>query len=269
MATYAIGDLQGCDTEFADLLQKIRFNPAHDRLWLVGDLINRGPASVEVMRRVMEFSDVTNVVLGNHDLHFLAIYFGGHKPNRSDTFDELLNAPDVDHMANWLRAQPLLVRDDDLNAVMVHAGIPHIWTLDQAQARAAEVESVLRGEGYVDFLTGLYGNKPDLWTDALTGQDRVRLITNYLTRIRLTNHSGQLNFSHKGGLVDAPSGWSAWFDFVPQDYSHQIVFGHWAALEGKTSNPRVSALDTGCVWGRQLTARCLETGRLSAVEATN
>lgn len=267
MATYAIGDLQGCDSEFASLLQKIRFNPARDRLWLVGDLINRGPASAEVMRRVLDLSDVTNVVLGNHDLHFLAVYFGGHKPTSSDTFGDLLDAPDVDHIANWLRMQPLMVRDDDLNVTMVHAGIPHIWSLDQAQAKAAEVENVLRCSGYVAFLKDLYGNRPDVWTDDLVGHDRVRLITNYFTRMRLTNRIGQLNFSHRGALIDAPPGWSPWFDFVPLNYSHQIIFGHWAALEGRTSNPRVSALDTGCVWGRQLTARCLETGQLFTVEA--
>jgi bis(5'-nucleosyl)-tetraphosphatase (symmetrical) len=267
MATYAIGDLQGCDREFVALLDKLQFKPSVDRLWLVGDLINRGPSSLAVMRRIMDISDAVTVVLGNHDLHFLAIYLGGHNPNRSDTFDELLNAPDADTFATWLRARPLMVRDDELRVVMTHAGVPHIWSLAQAQRYAREVETVLESDDHVGYLTDLYGNQPDVWSEDLQGMDRLRLITNYFTRMRLTDQDGRLNFSHKGALEAAPEGWRPWYEFHKPKPTHHLLFGHWAALEGQTSNPGVSALDTGCVWGRTLTAKCLETGQYTSVEA--
>ena len=264
MATYAFGDLQGCLREFDALLERVAFG-AQDELWLVGDLINRGPDSLGTLRRVYKLRKQCRIVLGNHDLHFLAIYFGGHNPGRSDTFNQLLAAPDVDKLAHWLRVQPLLHRDRKQGHVMVHAGIPHIWSIKQAYKLAGEVHRVLRGQnpqiGYKKFFRAMYGNQPDLWNERLTGLDRVRLITNYLTRLRLVRPDGRMDFQYKGALDDAPPGLLPWYE--PRrckPYKGRILFGHWAALDGETSNKNVIALDTGCVWGRNLTAMCLETG---------
>ncbi len=269
MATYAIGDLQGCAREFLELLERCGFG-ADDRLWLVGDLINRGPASLETLRHVHAISDQCEIVLGNHDLHFLAVYFGGHAPSKSDTFDELLAAPDIDELAHWLRRQNLLVRDGDW--YMTHAGIPHVWELEQAASLAKEVEAVLRGDNsnvsYRRYFEELYGNSPDTWSETLKGMSRYRLITNYFTRMRLVDESGRLNFTHKGQLADAPADWTPWFELSAKKFSSvKILFGHWAALDGKTGYPHLVALDTGCVWGRTLTAFCLETGQVRTVRA--
>ena len=267
MSTYAVGDLQGCFVEFAALLDRVAFG-ASDELWLVGDLINRGPGSLESLRLAYSLRHQVRVVLGNHDLHFLAIHYGGHRPHRSDTFDALRAAPDVERLANWLAEQPLLHVDDRLGFAMVHAGVPHIWTMQQAVGLAAEVAEVLRGEGRIAFLTELYGNKPACWDDELEGLDRLKLITNYLTRMRLVDDQATLNFSHKGVLTEAPSGLQPWYRLRAQRFPEErIVFGHWAALEGVTDTPNILALDTGCVWGRSLTAVCLETGRRYEVPA--
>ena len=264
MATYAFGDLQGCLREFDALLERVALG-AKDELCLVGDLVNRGPDSLGTLRRVYGLRSQCRIVLGNHDLHFLAIYFGGHKPGRSDTFNELLRAPDVDELAHWLRRQPLIHRDKELGYVMVHAGIPHIWSIKQARKRAKEVHRVLRGKNpaipYKKFFRVMYGNQPDTWDDKLTGVDRVRLITNYLTRLRLVRPDGRMDFQHKGTLADAPAGLVPWYEpRRRKPYPGRILFGHWAALDGVTSSEKVVALDTGCVWGRSLTAMCLQTG---------
>ena len=270
MATYAIGDLQGCYGEFVELLDKVGFGPG-DSLWLLGDLINRGPNSLETLRRVRELGDQCVVVLGNHDLHFLAIFYGGHSPSRSDTFDELLRAPDVHEHAEWLRRQHLVFTDESIGYTMVHAGIPHIWSVAEAHALADEVTSVLRGEDdaldHVTFFTQMYGNEPSAWDPTLQGMPRLRLITNYLTRMRLVNAQGALDFKHKGALSEAPVGWAPWFHEPGADPRARIVFGHWAALDGYTGIDNIVALDTGCVWGRDLTALHLESGRRVTVTA--
>ena len=188
------------------------------------------------------------------------------------TADALLKAPDVDDLAHWLRRQKLLHLDAALGYVMVHAGIPHVWSIADAQARAAEVERVLSGEddaiGYVKFFQQMYGNEPACWNDDLELMPRVRLITNYFTRMRLVDESGAMDFDHKGPLSDAPPGWRPWFEHVPRDPARpRIVFGHWAALDGVTGRDDIIALDTGCVWGRQLTAMNLETGKKTAIDA--
>ena len=270
MATYAIGDLQGCQKEFSALLKKIKFSKK-DELWLVGDLVNRGPDSLQVLRRIMAMGTQAKVVLGNHDLHFLAILFGGHQPNRNDTFTELLTAPDAEKLGHWLRTQPLLYRDRTLGYLMVHAGLPAQWTTKQASGYAAEVHQVLAGPakakganklGYRDYLRDLYGNEPPGWDDQLQGMQRLRVITNYFTRMRLVDAAGNLNFSHKGSLADRPKGLYPWFEMpLARPRKQRILFGHWAALEGETSADNCIALDTGCVWGRGLTAFCLETGK--------
>lgn len=273
MATYAIGDLQGCRVEFEALLDKIAIG-ADDELWLLGDLINRGADSLGTIRRVIALQQEMSVriVLGNHDLHFLAILFGEHRPSAQDTFDEMLAAPDALAIAEWLCHQPLLYIDDRLQHAMVHAGVPHIWSLPQAQTLADEVSTVLRGKNPAlsreTFFKHMYGNQPALWDDGLEGMARMRCVTNYLTRMRLVDEGGTLDFSHKGALDTAPDHWHPWFSLVqPDQFSHKLLFGHWAALDGETKRPDLLALDTGCVWGRDLTAICVETGVRTSVSA--
>lgn len=279
MATYAVGDVQGCYTELCQLLDAVEFSST-DTLWLAGDLVNRGPDSLDVLRLVRSLGSRAVSVLGNHDLHLLAIYYGGHKTHRGDTFDALLSAPDMPEIAQWYLQQPLLVVDPTLGYAMAHAGIPPIWTLAQAQALAQEVQDYLQHDDHKRYFRELYGNEPNCWRDDLSGMDRLRLITNYFTRMRLIRPDGQLDFKHKGVLQDLPKGYKPWFDYaalgiaVPEfdnrldKKSMRILFGHWAALEGLTNNPTVVALDTGCVWGRALTAVCLDTGQLSCVPAS-
>ncbi|NKC00860.1 MAG: symmetrical bis(5'-nucleosyl)-tetraphosphatase [Pseudomonadales bacterium] len=268
MATYAVGDLQGCLAEFEQLLEVMSFGQ-EDQLWLVGDLVNRGPRSKEMLETIISMDRQVVTVLGNHDLHFLAIHDGGHKPSRSDTFDEMLASPRVDEYTNWLRRQKLAHSDRSLGFTMTHAGIPHIWTVEEALAFASEVEAVLRGDGvvsYREYCETLYGNEPALWDDDLEGMARIRLITNYLTRMRLIGDRGLLDFSHKGALADAPSGWSPWFELNPKR-AETLVFGHWAALDGDTGLSNTIAIDTGCVWGRKMTGICLETREIYSVPA--
>lgn len=268
MPTYAVGDIQGCYDEFVALLDRLEFEPERDRLWLVGDLVNRGPKSLDVLRKVRALGDAAITVLGNHDLHLLAVRYGGHAPKPGDTFDELLAAPDSDELIEWLRGQPLLVLDEQLGFVMSHAGIPHIWSLEEAQERAREVEAVIRSEAFREYLTGLYGNEPACWRDDLEGLDRWRIITNFFTRMRLVNEQGCLNLAHKGGLDDAPEGWQPWFRLRARNpLPVRILFGHWAALGGDTGDDAAIGLDTGCVWGGSLTAMCLETGELTSITA--
>lgn len=262
MATYAIGDIQGCYAELCDLLERISFDPTGDRLWLVGDLVNRGPDSLAVVRLVRSFGQSAVTVLGNHDLHFLAIHIGGHGINRADTFVDLLQADDADDIAEWFCAQRFLHRDDELGFAMTHAGIPHVWSLDEAEALALELEAVVGGKMRQAYFESMYGNKPDTWSASLTGMDRWRSITNYFTRMRLVDKDGRMDFAHKGALRDAPAEWTPWYELrAATPLPVKLVFGHWAAIEGCTGQKRIIALDTGCVWGRDLTALCLETGK--------
>lgn len=263
MATYAVGDIQGCCDELRDLLALVQFG-ADDTLWVLGDLVNRGPASLATLRLLHGMGDQVRTVLGNHDLHLLAVAFGGHKLGRGDTFGDVLAAPDADELLHWLRQQPLLVRDNGY--LMVHAGVPHIWSLDEAEAHAAEVCQVLRGNDYQSYFKALYGNEPDCWRDDLVGMDRLRLITNYFTRMRLIDEAGRLDFMHKGHPADAPAGWLPWFARHPEG-GETLLFGHWAAIEGQTGRDDVLALDTGCVWGRALSAYALEERRRYSVPA--
>ncbi len=271
-----MGDVQGCLREFELLLERINFG-SKDRLWLAGDLINRGSHSLEVLRLIESMSNQVEVVLGNHELHFLAIYFGGHKSSRSDTFESLLAAADVEHLASWLCRQKMLHHDPLLNCTMTHAGIPHIWSLERARGFADEVEEVLRDENVQvsakKFFAGLYGNEPNCWQADLSGLPRYRLLANYFTRMRLVNPEGCLDFSHKGAIAEAPAGWVPWFNLLPRaaddESAMRLLFGHWAALEGVTHRDDVIALDTGCVWGRHLTAYCLETAEVTTVQAVS
>lgn len=261
MSTYVIGDLQGCFAQLESLLAKVGYRREVDRLWFTGDLINRGPESLETVRFVKSLGASAVTVLGNHDLHFLAIVFGGHRTLASDTLDDLVDAPDCLEIAHWLRGLPLVHRENGF--VMVHAGLPHIWTMREAEAHAREVESVMRGD-YENFFRQMYGNVPNVWSDTLEGMDRHRTITNYFTRMRLVSHAGEMNFSHKGVLEGAPAGFRPWFAY-PSRVRERILFGHWAALDGATGNRDMIGLDTGCVWGRTLTAYRLEDGSITRI----
>ncbi|HEC19526.1 MAG TPA: symmetrical bis(5'-nucleosyl)-tetraphosphatase [Gammaproteobacteria bacterium] len=254
MAVYAIGDVQGCYDELLRLLEQIRFDPAKDTLWFTGDLVNRGPASLQVLRRVREWGDSAITVLGNHDLHLLAVAEGCAPFHKSDTLDEILNAPDRDELLHWLRQQPLLHHDVRMHYTLVHAGLPPQWDLVLAQACAREVEQVLRGDDYAEFLRHMYGDQPDQWREDLQGWGRLRFIANCLTRLRYCNAEGRLNLRAKGEPGTQPEGDMPWFE-VPGRRSAdlRVVFGHWSTL-GLYRSPKVISLDTGCLWGNQLTA---------------
>jgi len=263
MATYAIGDIQGCYHAFQALLQRIQFDSNLDQLWLVGDLINRGNGSLEVLRWCYQHRDNIQTVLGNHDLHAIVVAHGIRKSNRSDTLQPILDAPDADVLLTWLRHQPLMVSNDDY--AMVHAGLLPQWDVNQALAYAKEVETALQSDTYGDFLLNMYGNTPNAWQDDLTGYDRLRVITNVMTRMRVCTADGALDFSFKGGLVDVPKGFTPWFDLPNRASKNQaIIVGHWSALGLHQSN-NVYALDTGCLWGGHLTAMCLETKQVTQV----
>ncbi len=261
MATYAIGDIQGCLEPLQCLLKKIAFDPAKDKLWLAGDLINRGPDTLATLRFLYNLRDSITIVLGNHDLHFIAVYYGLRKKGKSDTLDQLLIAPDRLDLVYWLRQQKLVHHDAALGYAMVHAGIPPQWDLQEALVRAREVETVLKSEQPENFLAGMYGNSPNLWSESLVGVDRLRVITNYFTRMRFCNAQGVLELQTKESADAAPEGFAPWFSFAQRKTrDEKIIFGHWAALEGKVNLPNLYALDTGCVWGGSLTAMRLEDG---------
>jgi bis(5'-nucleosyl)-tetraphosphatase (symmetrical) len=269
MPTYAIGDLQGCHAEFVALLDTLSFDPRRDRLWLAGDLVNRGPGSLACLREAYTLGDAVSIVLGNHDLHLLAVARGSVTAKRSDTLGSILDAEDRDRLLEWLQAQPLWVDDgsaSDQRTLMVHAGLLPIWSLSEASERAQEVETVLRSERAGAFLDVMHGNTPARWQDDLEGDDRLRAIVNAFTRMRFVTADGTLDFKAKEGLDSAPEGFAPWFTY-PRVDDPRIVFGHWAALQGQTSGARVrvEALDTGCVWGGSLTALELESGRKVSV----
>ncbi|MDR7088023.1 MULTISPECIES: symmetrical bis(5'-nucleosyl)-tetraphosphatase [Cellvibrio] len=267
MATYAIGDIQGCLEPLQCLLQEIKFNPSKDKLWLAGDLINRGPDTLETLRFLYRLRDSITIVLGNHDLHFIAVYYGQRKRGKNDTLDELLRAPDCADLVYWLRQQKLVHHDPLLNFTMVHAGIPPQWDLSEALAHAREVENVLQTDKVEIFLAGMYGNLPNRWNDNLAGVDRLRLITNYFTRMRFCSADGELELQTKESVDAAPIGFAPWFSFAERKtWDQRILFGHWAALEGRTDVENVYALDTGCVWGGSLTALRLEDERWFACD---
>lgn len=259
MATYVIGDVQGCLTPLMQLLEHIEYSPEQDTLWFAGDLINRGHESLETLRFIKSLGDKAIVVLGNHDLHLLAVSYGRGKLKRGDTLSEILTAADRDDLMHWLRHRPLFHYDPLLNTVMTHAGIPPCWDLDTAQALAKEVENTLQSDHAEHFFATMYGNIPDQWDNTLSGADRLRTITNYLTRMRFCDERSKLDLKSKEGVNTAEKGYAPWFHYPSQVPTEcHIVFGHWAALEGKTLQTNVHALDTGCVWGGSLTALRLE-----------
>ena len=258
MALYLIGDVQGCDAALGRLLDELAFSPSRDRLVLLGDLVNRGPRSLAVLRRVQALGDAATCLLGNHDLHLLAVSLGVCPPHRSDTLDDILAAPDRSALLDGLRQRPLAWRERGV--LMVHAGVLPQWTAAQTLALAGEVEAALRGPDWGQFMRQMYGNQPDVWGDGLAGAARLRVIVNALTRLRFCTPDGRMEFATKeGGAAAAPPGHLPWFDVPGRRTAGEVVaFGHWSTL-GWLDRPDLISLDTGCVWGG-----CLSAVRLGA-----
>ena len=256
MATYAMGDLQGCFTAFQRLMDLIQFDPAQDKLWLVGDIVNRGPDSLPLLRYIKQAGDVVIMVLGNHDLHLLMVAAGITKSNPKDTIQSVLDAPDRDELLHWLRQQKLFYAADPY--AMVHAGLLPSWSIAQAEQLAREVENALRQDNDQELFASMYGDEPNYWQDEWPSNVRLRVIINAMTRMRICTRDGKMNLSFKGDPKSIPSGYLPWFN-LPQRESqhHTIICGHWSAL-GLYLTDNLIALDTGCVWGRQLTAIRLE-----------
>ncbi|MEN4975673.1 bis(5'-nucleosyl)-tetraphosphatase (symmetrical) ApaH [Pantoea eucalypti] len=262
MSTYLIGDVHGCYDELRALLQQVDFNPEKDTLWLTGDLVARGPGSLEVLRYVKSLGDAVRLVLGNHDLHLLAVYAGISRNKPKDRLTPLLEADDADELINWLRRQPLLQVDEEKKLVMGHAGITPQWDIETAKKCAREVEAVLASDSYPLFLDAMYGDMPNNWSEDLTGLARLRFSTNALTRMRYCFPNGQLDMICKDAPESALPPLKPWFNIagpVARDYT--IVFGHWASLEGKGTPEGIIGLDTGCCWGGTLTLLHWETQR--------
>ena len=254
MATYAIGDVQGCFGSLLKLLDLLRFDPAGDRLWFVGDLVNRGPDSLETLRFVRDLDDRALTVLGNHDLHLLALAAGKSKQEKRHNLDSVLKAPDRDELLDWLRFRPLMHFDPRKEFALIHAGLPPQWDLLDALSCAEEVEGALRGPDYLDFLQAMYGNEPKSWSGSLSGMDRLRFITNCFTRLRYCDANGTLALKEKAAPDSRAPGMIPWFQ-VPNRASRgvRIIFGHWSTL-GYAAGHNTWALDTGCVWNGRLTA---------------
>jgi bis(5'-nucleosyl)-tetraphosphatase (symmetrical) len=264
MPTYAVGDLQGCHVSLMRLLDEIRFDPTADRLWLVGDLVNRGPESLAVLRTVKQLGNAAISVLGNHDLHLLALAEGFGRVHKGDTLDEILNAPDRDELLVWLRQQKLAWRDGEF--LMVHAGVLPGWTVDDTMQHAAEAEAALQSPHYREFFAQMYGNAPVAWDAALHGVERLRVIVNAFTRLRYCSAEGEMEFHHKGAPGTQPAGWLPWFE-VPGRRSAEatLVIGHWSTL-GLINRDDLIALDTGCLWGGRLTAVRLDDRQVYEVQ---
>ena len=257
MTDYVVGDIQGCFDELHFLLESIQFDPLCDRLISAGDLVNRGPKSLETMRFCKKLGKAFKMVLGNHDLHLLALAHHVRAPTPKDTITEILDAPDREELITWLQQQPLLMTVD--NYTIVHAGIPPQWNLPQALLLAEEVHQVLRSPRAKDYFEHMYGNYPDCWTDDLTGPQRWRVITNYFTRMRFCTTEGKLDLATKN-TTEAPIDFHPWFDCENRKTrENNIIFGHWAALQGRDCGDRLFALDTGCVWGGPLRIMNLDT----------
>lgn len=256
MAEYAIGDVQGCYGELLLLLKKIAFDPLRDRLYFVGDIVNRGPKSLETVRFIKNLGESAVTVLGNHDLHLLAVASGASKTKRRDTFGDILNAPDRDELLHWLRTRPLLHFEDRF--YLIHAGLPPQWDMETAVLCAREAEDVLRNAKADDFFQHMYGDSPDHWSERLEGWPRIRFITNCFTRLRYCDRKGVLNMSEKGRPGTQPPHLMPWFR-VPGRNSEKskIIFGHWSTL-GYHAENNCHCLDTGCLWGGELTALRLD-----------
>ena len=261
MATYAIGDIQGCFDALISLLEKIAFDPDKDTLWFEGDLINRGDKSLETLRFIKGLGESAISILGNHDLTLLSICEGNEKV-KNHTLDGILEAPDREELILWLRHRPLLHHDEKLGYTMIHAGLPPQWDLTTAQKCACEVESVLQGDDYPQFMANMFGDEPKKWNKDLEGWARLRFITNCLTRMRYCKPGGKLDFKDKGPIGSQKDGYIPWYE-IPDRKSNdlKIIFGHWSTLFGNTNQSNVYAIDTGCLWGGTLTAMKLDSDK--------
>ena len=264
MKLFAIGDVQGCHASLLELLEAIAFDPLHDRLWFCGDLVNRGPDSLAVLRLVRELGDSAVSVLGNHDLHLLAVAAGVVRRKRRDTLNAVLDAPDCDELLDWLRHRPLAVYEHGL--LLVHAGLAPSWTAERTLQLAGEVQALLRGSDYAGLLRDMYGDDPAAWDDALTGNARLRCIINYLTRVRYCDAAGAMALEAKGKPGSQPPGCIPWFRVAGRaSAATPVVFGHWSTL-GPVEDDNIVPLDSGCVWGGELTAiRLLPRGTRTSV----
>ncbi len=267
MSTYVIGDVHGCYAELQQLLEKIDYNPLHDELNFVGDVVNRGSDSLQVLRFLKNQPRV-NVVLGNHDLYLLILGYGLMAEDAyNHTLQAVMDASDRLDLLDWLRHQRLLLLNENLQSLIVHAGIPPQWTVAESLVHSQEVEQVLQGPDFPSYLSNLFGNEPANWSDQLQGQSRLRYITNALTRMRFCQQDGCLEFSAQDVNQVPALGFRPWFEWRQQDH-HDILFGHWAVLDGRCEVNHCYALDTGCVWGRALTAIRLEDKSLFSVDAS-
>ena len=270
MSTYAIGDLQGCHKELTQLLDEINFNNKNDQIWFVGDMVNRGPQSLACLRLIKSLGDSAKVVLGNHDLHLLAVANKVRKPHKKDTVNKIIESEDADDLLSWVTNLPLLVNDPDLDFTMVHAGLPPQWSLYQAIELAQETESLLRSDKFNDFLNYMYGDQPDKWSDSLKDYDRHRFIINCFTRIRYCDANGRLNLKEKGKPGTQTNSLTPWYAISNRKTkNNKIVFGHWSTIHlGNEKNFKqynVYPLDTGCLWGGELTAMRLDDEKLFSV----
>ena len=265
MATYAIGDIHGCLESFERLLERIDFDPSHDELLLCGDIVNGGPDSLGALRWVREHDDCVDTVLGNHDLHMLAVASGSRPYRDKDTFRDVLDAPDGSELLDWLRHQHMTLTFGDF--FMVHAGLLPNWTTHRARALGEEVERALRSEDYADFLERMYGNRPRTWSDELSGEERERVIVNAMTRMRVLDQAGRMKFDYSGTLERMPSKWTPWFEIDAAQWRDKtVLFGHWSAI-GLHIGYDTYALDSGCRWGGRLTALRLDDEEIFQVES--
>jgi len=266
MSVYAIGDLQGCLDPLTNLLNKIHFDSSKDTLWFTGDLINRGPRSLDTLRFIIELGDSAITVLGNHDLHFLAVTAGNTRHTTRDTFEDLLAAPDVEQLADWIRSQPLMHYDQTRNIALIHAGLPPQWSITEARRYASEVETVLQSDHYQELVTTMYGNNPTHWDNSLTDIHRYRFIINCFTRMRYCSNEGDLDFKHKGTPGSQPDFLHPWYSLSDRKSSATtLLFGHWSNL-GYQHEYNTYALDTGCLWGGTLTALNIDSKEIIDVQ---
>jgi bis(5'-nucleosyl)-tetraphosphatase (symmetrical) len=256
MSTYVVGDVQGCFPALQCLLNTVQFSPNKDRLWSVGDMVSRGPQSLESLRYFYSLRSSATVVLGNHDLHLLALYYKKASTTQADLL-RILSADDAPQLIHWLRQQPLAHYDKHFNTVMAHAGIPQQWGIEKALLLSGEIEKALQDDEQCPlFLQAMYGNSPNQWDEQLQGMERLRVITNYFTRMRFCHTDGALDFQEKTSPEEyalSSSHLVPWFSLYPKELPYRLIFGHWAALMGKTNHRQIIGLDTGCVWGQHLT----------------
>ncbi len=259
--TFAVGDLQGCLEPLQRLLDAVNFDESQDQLWCVGDLVNRGPDSLGTLEFLHSIRKSLKITLGNHDLHLLAVAHGEKKIKKDNDLSRIIESENADTLFKWLRKQPLLQWDKDKNLAMCHAGIPPMWDLKTAKALSKEVQTILKSSRHIYLYRAMYGNTPDLWDDNLKGMERLRVIVNYFTRMRFLGPNGELDLDNKQNRNVTDKNLKPWFSYPNKLKKTQLLFGHWAALEGMFDHPQITGLDTGCVWGGPLTLQHIETGK--------